>query len=107
MTMSDKQDVRVTGEDIASAGEKLREFAHSLPENEKAVIGWLVERAAESGSSDDVGGYLLQSPGIAHTQVGGGVVNPTLFAAGAPQLSALRPGSLASSSVTISVGVMF
>jgi hypothetical protein len=103
-----EQKVRVTGADIQAAGEKLDAFTSSLPENERAVIGWLMQRAeaAPPDVEEEVSGYLGAIRG--ESSIGPPVAGPTshIFnSLGVSQLGLLRPGQI--NAVSVTVGVMF
>jgi hypothetical protein len=110
--VSEPEEVRITGTDIASAGEKLHAFAEGLQPGEQAVIRWLLQRAAEAPEAPgEVQGYLGQfsaarSPGLTQFQ-GGGVATPMFNSLGVSHLGYANPGQLAGISATVGVGVSF
>lgn len=102
--MSEDKQVRITGNDIQALNDKLVKFEDSLPENEKNVLGWLIQRAAEAPVDSDVAGYFSQF-GSAQVQSAPLLRQPAYRALGAAQFGAVNPGQLAG--VSIVVGVMF
>ena len=52
--MANEQAINVTEADIQSAAQKVEAFYQGLPPSEQVVIGWLLQRAAES---EDIRGY--------------------------------------------------
>ena len=108
--MSEEQQVRITGTDIAAFEERLKQFSDSLPENERNVLGWLMQRAADAPDDNEVSGYLGSfsgGPGLAGPAAGFGGVSPTFQALGAQQIGRVNPGQLAGVSVVVGIGVMF
>ncbi len=102
--MSETKQVRITGNDIQSLNEKLVQFEDSLPENEKNVMGWLIQRASEAPADSDVAGYFSQL-GSQQFQSSALLRSPAYRGLGASQIGPINPGVLAG--VSIVVGVMF
>lgn len=102
-----EQQVRVTGQDIEAVGEKIEALRNNLSESEQAVLGWLMQRAAEAPPDEEVSGFLGGSsfqasqfslqPGF-KTALPGALGLPGLQAGGIQ-----RPGGLAAVSVTVGV----
>jgi hypothetical protein len=54
--MADGQPLAVSGSDIESVAQKLKQFHDTLSPNEQIVLDWLMSRAAQAG---EVEGYAL------------------------------------------------
>lgn len=65
--MAETQSIQITGQDIESVATKLEAFGRDLPPNERVVIDWLLQRAAEAPPDDqgatEVEGYLFSTAG--------------------------------------------
>jgi len=58
--MADAEFREVSGSDIESLEQKLREFHQALAPNEQMVLEWLMARAAQT--PDEVQGHTLSNP---------------------------------------------
>ncbi len=61
--MSDGESREVSGSDIDSVAQKLQQLYQALSPNEQMVMDWLMARAAQSPTPDEVQGYASM-PGL-------------------------------------------
>jgi hypothetical protein len=82
--------VAISRADIEETGRKLEDLYHKLPDNERAVLGWLLERAEAAGPAEPAPGDVQGYVSGAYTY-GGWAAGGNLY--GALGLSSLFGGS--------------
>lgn len=114
--MADEQTIEVSGHDIQAVAGKLEALSKDMPPNQRVVLDWLLERAAnapgEPGDTE-VQGYLFSPTGIGpgstalrgsqFTSVGREASFPTYF----NQALGFAGGRASAVTGTVSVGVRF
>jgi hypothetical protein len=88
----------ITKQDVEGVAEKLEQFAESLPEQERNVLGWILTRA-QSAEEADVTGHSF---GLVQPQLLGGFSSPI-----SSQLARSAGLGAASGTTTVSWGYKF
>jgi hypothetical protein len=103
--MSETIPARITSGDLESVAEKLKGLSSTLTPGEQAVLGWLVDRAAEAPeNSGEVQGYQGQFSAPASAFQFSPSAHTFQNSLGLSQFSGgLRPGGANSWSVTVGI----
>ena len=106
-----EQKARITSDDVDAVGQRLQELQKGLPEGQQAVVNWLLQRASEAPTGEEVQGYggisigPVGDRGDRGFQLSQGLNQNFHSALGLNQFGGFNPGQKVAWSV--SIGVMF
>ena len=104
-----EQKARITSDDVDAVGQRLQELQKGLPEGQQAVVNWLLQRASEAPTGEEVQGYggisigPVGDRGDRGFQLSQGLNQNFHSALGLSQFGGVNPGQKVAWSVTVGI----